>query len=75
MGRGRTPGIEVSVCPGAPSRKPDASIEVDVGSDVPVAFTGLRSVLGALDALAPDANSAARIGGARAEIAAGLSAL
>jgi tetratricopeptide (TPR) repeat protein len=47
-------GIRVQVCDGAPALAPDDAVEVNVGSDVPVALHGLKKVLWVVRSLAAD---------------------
>lgn len=50
MSISRTPGLVVTIRSGAPEREVKGAVEVDVGSDLPVAFSGLRKLLVALQA-------------------------
>ena len=53
MRQSRGPGLDVSIHLGGPADK--HGIEVDVGSSVPFAFGGLRSLISALQVITPNA--------------------
>jgi tetratricopeptide (TPR) repeat protein len=47
-------GLKVSIWSGPPECEAERGIEADIGSSLPVAFAGLRSILVALETFAPD---------------------